>query len=320
MDGQNPTKVTEYDGIEVSESSDLTTVWGMKIAPGIEKTDDPDRQSELAEDFVRLMVEVESSEGILMTKDKWKNRLSDSLGVNKSQINEIYSHVEQELGTDDEADDDINRVPVDEFLREHVDELVVLRSTDSHEDARYQWHFDTGDVIETKKEWKQEHLMKEVLFDRAGVFAADARVDQYGKWVKSWVMVNKTEQVDTGPRTAAAEELKSRIEMQPALSDEVKALQQDVAFIESADADVVEVTNTVIKRICDNAAIEPRALSAELKSMGVRRGGVRRTSYDDVANATWWRIDADWATPSEVIDPGDEADDSDDALIGGDGE
>lgn len=312
-------EIFEYNGIVVSQSEDLPELW-EEIAEEINQSDNPSEEMNLAEEFLTALVAVEEEEGFVSSKDAWKTRVSEVTGSNKSSINDLYDHVYSNH-LSGSGDDSMDKTPLNEFLETRVDQLYVIKSTDSNVDAKYQWHFEGGTTIETQREWKQPHLMRDVIYDELGVNLNEPSVDKYEDWVKTWMLEIREVEETRGSRTLAAEDLQSQVASYTAYTDRQRAAREEQCYVESTDDyNVVEIPNTVVTRICDEHNLGNSAtLHAEMKAMGALARSSKQTKHPDGTRSTWWCLNADWAEPREVSNsnesPVDDA--QDDPLVGG---
>ena len=224
---------------------------------------------------------------------------------------------------------------LDRYLEENLETVRRIESTDHHSETTLSWQFSDGAVVEmddgTHLEkynfYKKiamatrEKLQLELVSEEAG----DPEEDGYDRlslgprsrpwhednWIQCITDVLDERQTfveSVGARTMAWEAVANEVRLSRAVSDLPVAVDQLMPHaMEDDDGELAEVwlPGKTVTKVCEEYAVEPKALQEELAARGVDSddlGGDRVSERVTVGqNAVrFWRLDA---THDEVPDP-----------------
>lgn len=161
---------------------------------------------------------------------------------NKTNVkNLIQEAVEQKKGVHEKA--------FDEVLRENLDEVVVVRTTDAKQDTLYRWHLKECKIETTSSGETRTHFswndFRELYFDASGNNAGKPKKeyrdsDSWRDFVTALIDERGKEVETRGPRTAAAERLQDEIRNSTGYSDIDHMIERDGVYIEVPTRDIPE--------------------------------------------------------------------------------
>lgn len=317
------------DDTNTDDSIDLASIWTEAKQQLDDSGDDPVVGGELGKEFTHNLAQAYVFEDAPMTTiDPLLTQFARNSDLKKSTLENEFEEFSREMqspgsGEDDEDDApgaDSNLGPIDHFLNEKLSKLVKYVPSDKSADARYVWQFRSPDIrVETTNEHLAINSFQEAIHVAAGSeHAVSGPQDLDCNW-NVWVMqaiaachqrgIVEARQID-GERTHAVEDLQNQIENTPATTDLQTAVQQRRPYVESEDADEVEVATSVIERVlADYENVSYEELQVELDEREYRAGNVRSTQVARGQNVRFWRLNRDWLD----IEVESESDDEDDA-------
>jgi hypothetical protein len=218
-----------------------------------------------------------------------------------------------------------DRRPFDQIVREDLEEVLVVRTTDAKQSTHYRWEFGDGSVETTANAEGREHFhwaqFRDEYFDATGEDAA--KPSQGLRDPADWrefiveIIASRGREVETrGPRSAAVDDLKSFISRSRAYKDLEAMVERDGLYVDADpredDPDELWVQNHDIKRICeDNELASVRELQIELDARGHtvdRVNGVSESTTVNNNKITYWVLDPAIESYSEFVpDPVDPA-------------
>lgn len=238
----------------------------------------------------------------------------------KTALKQMLAERADELETEQS-----DRRPFDAVLRDDLQEVVIIRTTDAKQDTRYRWEFLKGSLETTATAEGRAHFhwsqFRDEYFDSVGEDAARPIKDlrdgeDWREFVVERIEDLGREVTTRGPRTAAVEDLADFVTRSRAYNDFEAFVERDALYIDQdpRDSDPSElwIHNHDIKRICeDNELSSVRELQIELDARGhtvARVDGVSESTTINGKTVTYWVLDADFADPAEFVpDPVDPA-------------
>jgi len=235
-------------------------------------------------------------------------------------------------------------IGLDRFLEDHLEEVVVQRSTDAVDDPVLRWRFDGGERVETKDGVHFDHyyffkklsaatdrrLVTELASekaddhsDSAAEYARKSLGPEDRPWSRKndlWTrsisgLVEERSRIETvlGPRTEAWEHIRARIASGRGVRDQDDAITQGMIYV-AEDLDEIWIPTSMVADAVESVETSRRALQSELAERGIDSNelsgsGISEAMTSNGTTARFWRLDA---THDEVPEPEivlDEADD-----------
>lgn len=238
------------------------------------------------------------------------------------------------------ADNKDARRPFDVILREDLEEVVIVRTTDARQKTIYRWQFPAGTVETRSTKDGRAHFrwsgFRDEYYDATGEDPKKPTKEVRGgeEWREMLVTLieKRGREVTTrGPRTTAVDSLRNFIRRSRAFGNIEDMVDYDGIYADDDpfgdEADEIWIHNHDIKRICDDnelgSVIE---LQNELDARGYtidRISGVSDSTFVHGSKVTYWVLDASIAEPAtyeeEAESPAEqvrsEQDEEDDAPL-----
>lgn len=244
-------------------------------------------------------------------------------------------------------------IGLDRLLEEHLEEVVIQRSTDHVDSPVFRWRFDDGKVVETAEgiHFDHYHFFKQIsdstdrrvvpeLASEKAEDSADSE-EEYAElslgprdrpWSRSgdlWersisglIEERASEQVVVGPRTEAWESIQDRIASGRAVRDLDDAVQHGMLYVDDDNEEIWVPTSTVGNAV-ESVETSRRALQSELTERGVDTDELSGGSISEAVTRKgvakrYWRLDASHEEVPEPETVMDEVDDPTQRAIGAD--
>jgi len=318
----NPEDIINEDG-----SIDLATLWDVTkqdLDDLDSKNPDPVQTGELANDFAQVLAKaVYGGWATDAEADPLMKQFARNASMKKSAVEEQFSAAKQTLKKKEERetaendDDEPLSETITFLLKYRLNELVIYEPSDESVKMRYNWKFSTGVEVETGTEHLGPNSFAQCYHDASGGRLNATVPNLEGSWpeyIRDYVTTlrDEGEKVRVVPveglRTQAVEDLKDAIETKPATTDLRAAAQQYRAYIESTDADVVQVPSGLVERVLsDYEDTSYNDLQIELDKRGHRAGNVRATQVGRGTNVRFWLLNREWLN-IEVEEPENDED------------
>lgn len=309
------------DDTNTDDSIDPASYW-MEVKQQLDDgaSDDPVRAANLADDFAYSLAKAYVSGDTSRTtidsllgafarntndikKSTLEGKFEDSKGV--VQRNAKRSPDADEDDGDPAPGADSNLGPIDHFLNDKLSKLVKYVPSDKSADARYVWQFRSPDIrVETTNEHLAINSFQEEIHVAAGsehAVSGPHDLDcHWNVWIMQFIAAcHESGSVEARPidgqRTHAVEDLQNQIENTPATTDIQTAVQQRRPYVESEDADELQVATSVIERVlADYENVSYQDLQVELDEREHRAGNVRSTQVARGQNVRFWRLNRNW--------------------------
>lgn len=213
-----------------------------------------------------------------------------------------------------------SHLPLDRWLVEHVDEVVVYKSSDTDVDTSYLWRFDSGHQVELGDEMFNWYQFADELHKVSFTFDfQDPReeFEEMGDWKRKFLIPLLQEVA--GSRSEALEALQNTIRTRRAYDDLEEAYQSSGVYVETYDdPDTVYVLSKQISNIAEEYSETTRSLQAELNSQKIVRGKVSEKQYlENGQSVRFWKLPTDFAEPKIPDDEEDEGEDGSVSSRGG---
>lgn len=231
-------------------------------------------------------------------------------------------------------------IGLDRFLEDHLEEIVIQRSTDAVASPIFRWRFDEGERVETEEgvhfdtyhffkllsgaterrlqtklasEQAEEIAETDQEYARLSVGPVDrpwARDgDAWAQSVSGLIEERSREETVVGPRTEAWESIRTRISSGSAVRDIDDAVKQSMIYVDEDTAEIW-VPTSMVSDACESVETSRRALQSELAERGVDSdelsgNGISEALSSDGTASRYWRLDAtheEVPEPDEVID------------------
>lgn len=225
-------------------------------------------------------------------------------------------------------------IPFDQLIEQRLEEVKVVSTTDAKQGVVWRWHFSDGVQLETEKSkdggrkhydwpaWKEDYFEALISLGKGEHIAPPTRDRRDSTAWKEWlseILLERTETVEhVGPRTEAVESLRDYVNRQTAYAD-VKdmrdrqgiwmnappATNDSEALTDGGGPTEIRIPTQAVKRVCDQAGIETRALQIELDAREetlLDVASVSDSEYVDGQRISFWCLDADFATPAEFVE------------------
>ena len=225
-------------------------------------------------------------------------------------------------------------IPFDELIEQRLQEVKVVSTTDAKQGHIWRWHFSDGVQLETEKSkdegrkhydwsaWKEDYFEALISLDKGERIALPTQEHRDSKdWKEfiSGILLNRAETVEHhGPRTEAVELLQDYVNRQTAYADvkdmrDRQGIWMDApptsddgkAATDGGRPSEIRVPTQAVKRVCDQAGIETRALQIELDARSETLpdvSGVSNHEYVDGHRVSFWSLDASFAEPGEFVE------------------
>lgn len=239
----------------------------------------------------------------------------NSHSITKSALRDIYDERTKAVSNAEVTGEDPAAVEIyslDRLLRERLLSLRIIQSTDTNENASYQWTFETDDgpvTIETEGSHKSPHHFRGDYFDTTAEHVAepDDGCLPWSDWVERFIMQWKQRDpsiVDTseGPRTQAIEDLRRTISSMTAVTSQETAYKMELLYLrDEIENDTVRVESRVVQRaIAVHESVSMRALYAEMTAKDYLSRKVEATQLSDGTPVRWWCLKRSFAEPAEI--------------------
>ncbi|WP_363463615.1 hypothetical protein [Halogeometricum borinquense] len=312
---------------------------GNAISQLAEQADDPTKVVSAARDASGDVAQVAS-----IGKDRISEAIGDAVGDLEEQAIEEAGGYRVDHG-----------IGLDRFLEDHLEEVVVQRSTDAVDDPVLRWRFDEGERVETKDGVHFDHyhffkklsaatdrrLVTELASEKAEDHSDSA--EEYARkslgpkdrpwsrkndlWTRSISgLVEERSRTETvlGPRTEAWEHIRARIASGRGVRDLDDAVTQGMIYV-AEDVDEIWIPTSMVADAVESVETSRRALQSELAERGIDSdelsgSGISEAVTSSGTTARFWRLDA---THDEVPEPEtvlDEADDPTERSTGVEGD
>lgn len=261
------------------------------------------------------------------------NALADALSgefahYTKTDIKEEFNDVFVDNGGGSDG------IPFDELIEERLDEVKIVTTTDAKRGLVWRWHFTDGVQLETETSkddqrkhydwvsWREDYF-EALLSVGQGERIAPPRQEHrdsadWKEWLSDIVLENAQIVEHVGPRTEAVELLKDFVNRQTAFAKVRDMRDRQGIWMDSPPVDPdeeaatdgggpceIRIPTQAVKRICDQAGIETRALQIELDAREHTLpdvSGVSGFEYVDGQRVSFWSVTADFAEPAEFIE------------------
>lgn len=257
--------------------------------------------------------------------------LSDELAhYTKTDIKDEFTGVFVDSGNATEG------VPFDQLIEHRLEDVKVVSTTDAKQGLVWRWHFSDGVQLETEKSkdegrkhydwpsWKEDYFEALISLGKGERIAPPSRERRDGDSWKEFlsdILLERAETVEhVGPRTEAVEHLRDYVNRQTAYGDVKDMRDRQGVWMDAPPTDSegegeaatdgggpsqIRIPTQAVKRVCDQAGIETRALQIELDA---RRqtlpdvAGVSDYEYVDGQRVSFWCLDANFAEPAEFVE------------------
>lgn len=250
------------------------------------------------------------------TKQECLSSLCENVPFTKSHLQSQYdSAYESHTST---STSDIQHF--DEWLRDHVEKLEVVRSTDSHIDTSYVWTFDDGTVIETEREqfdWSEFSRVLTAANYEFTFCGPSPQIQNKAAWkfdfLQPFLREHAESRLVTGSRSDAILELQNTIQSTRAFRDVQQAYQTTGIYVDEDDSEYVYVASAVITKIADEQGVTTRAMQVECDARGIVDGSVSvRLCINGNRQSRFWRLPQSFAEPQTEPQTEPEPDSDDD--------
>lgn len=292
---------------------------GNAISQLAEQADDPTKVVSAARDASGDVAQVAS-----IGKDRIISNVTDQIADQEEQAIEDAGgyRVDHGLG-------------LDRFLEEHLEEVVVQRSTDAVDDPVLRWRFDEGERVETKDGVHFDHyhffkklsaatdrrLVTELASEKADDHSDSA--EEYARkslgpndrpwsrkndlWTRSISgLVEERSRTETvlGPRTEAWENIRARIGAATGYRSLEDAVAQGLIYVDE-DHDEIWIPTSMVADAVESVETSRRALQSELAERGIDSdelsgSGISKAVKRGGSVGRFWRLDA---THEDVPEP-----------------
>ena len=226
-------------------------------------------------------------------------------------------------------------VGLDRFLEDHLEEVVVQRSTDAVDDPVLRWRFDQGERVETEDGVHFDHyhffkklsaatnrrLVTELASEKAEDHSDSA--EEYARkslgpndrpwsrkndlWTRSISgLVEQRSRAETvlGPRTEAWENIRARIGAATAYRSLDDAVAQGLIYVDE-EHDEIWIPTGMVADAVESVETSRRALQSELAERGIDSDELSGSGISEAVKrggsvGRFWRLDA---THEDVPEP-----------------
>lgn len=226
---------------------------------------------------------------------------------------------------------DRDRPRLDEWIRENLEEVRVVRTTDHVQTVNYVWDFGAVTVETQSGREGREHygwsLFRDAIKDAGGPYLADPPEPlrdgaEWREWIVDQEAENVVRRTFTGPRTLAVNHLQDRVRRSEGYGTLADAADMGGCYVEVVDeppedaepvdtdapvqdcpewrVDRLMVPNTWASEAVDENGISHQALQNELEARGHTLGGSKISTEEYVGGryATFWMLDGSFAAPA----------------------
>lgn len=260
------------------------------------------------------------------------NALADALSselshYTKTDIKEEFSDVFVDGSSGSDA------ISFDELINSRLEEVKVVSTTDAKQGLVWRWHFSDGVQLETEKSkdegrkhydwnsWKEDYF-EALISIGEGERIAPPRMElrdsnNWKQWISGILLERAKTVKHVGPRTEAVEQLKDYVNRQTAYADVKDMRDRQGVWMDASPAgdggeaatdgggpSEICIPTQAVKRVCDQAGIETRALQIELDAREETLpevAGVSGYEYVDGQRVSFWRLDPEFAEPAEFV-------------------
>lgn len=220
-----------------------------------------------------------------------------------------------------------NGIGLDRYLEEHLEEVVIQRSTDAVDDPVLRWRFDGGERVETRdglhfdhyqffkklsaatdrrlvtklaSEKAEEHTESSEEYARKSLGPKDRpwsrKNDLWTDSISGLVEERSRTETVLGPRTEAWESIRARIGAATGYRSLDDAVAQGLIYVEE-DLDEIWVPTSMVADAVENVETSRRALQSELAERGIDSdelsgNGISEAIGRGSSNGRFWRLDA----------------------------
>ncbi|MDS0478667.1 hypothetical protein [Natrinema sp. 1APR25-10V2] len=225
-------------------------------------------------------------------------------------------------------------IPFDELIENRLEEVKMVSTTDAKQGLIWRWHFSDGVQLETEKSkddgrkhydwnsWKEDYFEALLSLGKGEEIAPPTRdrrdSNDWKAWISSVLLEKATTVEHVGPRTEAVELLRDFVNRQVGFSDvkdmrdrqgiwmDAPPVEHDgEAATDGGGPTEIRIPTQAVKRVCDQAGIETRALQIELDAREhtvPETTGVSDYEFVDGQRVSFWRLDADFAEPVDFVE------------------
>ena len=311
---------------------------GKAISQLAEDADDPTKVVSAAR---------EASGDVAQTASIGKDRIT-------GQINDAVGDLEERAIEEAGGYRVDHGIGLDRFLEDHLEEVVIERTTDAVDDPVLRWRFDEGERVETEDGLHFDHyhffkklsaatdrrLVAELASEKAEEHSDSAeeyaqkslgpsdrpwsrKNDLWTRSITGLVEERSRTRITLGARTEAWEHISARIDSGRAVRDKDDAVAQGMIYV-AEDLDEIWVPTSMVADAVESVETSRRALQSELAERGIDSdelsgSGISQAETSSGTTARFWRLDA---THDEVPEPEtilDEADDPTERSANGEG-
>jgi len=292
---------------------------GNAISHLAEQADDPTKVVSAARDASGDVAQVAS-----IGKDRISEAIGDAVGdLEEEAIEEAGGYrVDHGIG-------------LDRFLEDHLEEVVIQRSTDAVDDPVFRWRFDGGERVETDDGVHFDHyhffkklsaatdrrLVTQMASEKAEDHSDSA--EEYARkslgptdrpWSRSsdqWTqsisgLVEERSRTETvlGPRTEAWESIRARIGAATAYRSLDDAVAQGLIHVDE-DHDEIWIPTSMVADAVENIETSRWGLQSELAERGIDTDELSGSGISEAVRRAgsvgrFWRLDA---THEDVPEP-----------------
>lgn len=292
---------------------------GNAISQKAEEADDPTKVVNAARDASGDVAQVAS-----IGKDRISEAIDDAVGdLEEKAIEEAGGYrVDHGIG-------------LDRFLEEHLEEVVIQRSTDAVDDPVFRWRFDGGERVETDDGVHFDHyhffkklsaatdrrLVTQMASEKAEDHSDSA--EEYARkslgptdrpwsresdrWTQSISgLVEERSHTETvlGPRTEAWENIHARISAATVYRSLDDAVAHGVIYVDE-DLDEIWIPTSMVADAVENIETSRWGLQSELAERGIDTDELSGNGLSEAVRRTgtvgrFWRLDA---THDDVPEP-----------------
>lgn len=297
---------------------------GHAISQKAEEADDPTKVVSAARDASGDVAQVAS-----IGKDRISNAIGDAVGdLEEKAIEEAGGYrVDHGIG-------------LDRFLEDHLEEVVVQRSTDAVDDPVLRWRFDEGERVETEdgvhfdhynffkklsaatgrrlvtqlaSEKAEEHSNSDEEYARKSLGPKDRpwsrTPDPWTQSISGLVEERSRTETVLGPRTEAWENIRARIGAATGYRSLDDAVAQGLIFVDE-DLEELWIPTSMVADAVESVETSRRALQSEFAERGIDSDEL---SGDGISEAVrrgssvgrFWRLNADHEdvpAPETIVD------------------
>lgn len=297
---------------------------GNAISQKAEEADDPTKVVNAARDASGDVAQVAS-----IGKDRISEAIDDAVGdLEEKAIEEAGGYrVDHGIG-------------LDRFLEDHLEEVVIQRSTDAVDDPVFRWRFDSGERVETDDGVHFDHyhffkklsaatdrrLVTQMASEKAEDHSDSA--EEYARkslgptdrpwsresdrWTQSISgLVEERSRTETvlGPRTEAWESIRARIGAATAYRSLDDAVAQGLIYFDE-DLEEIWIPTSMVADAVENIETSRWGLQSELAERGIDTDELSGSGISEAVRRSgsvgrFWRLDAthdDVPEPETVLD------------------